>query len=132
MVGNCISKRLQPHFLRLIPPPPPLFASFPRRSFVAPNPLLPWSDTRSVLVHPDVDRETRTKRTTSTIRLRANKSITMASPLYADSPASSTATLLDKIEQRWNLNEKRHDYTYHYDLTQIDNDSIDESVVIME
>jgi hypothetical protein len=50
----------------------------------------------------------------------------MASSLYADSPASSTRTILDKIEQRWNPNKN------HYDLTQIDNDSIYESVVIKE
>jgi hypothetical protein len=56
----------------------------------------------------------------------------MAFSLYADSPASSTSTILDKIEQRWNPNEKLNDYTYHYDLTQIDNDSIEESVIIME
>jgi hypothetical protein len=84
------------------------------------------------IIHPGVDQETITKRTTATIRLRENKSITMASSLYADSPASSAPTILDKIEQHWNPNKKRNDYTYHYDLTQIDSGSIYESIVIME
>jgi hypothetical protein len=97
----------------------------PNLSFLIPK-LVPF------LVHPGVDRETRTKRTTATLRLRAKKCITMASSLYADSPASSTSTILDKIEQRWNPNKKRNDYTYHYNLTQIDNDSIDESVIVTE
>jgi hypothetical protein len=97
----------------------------PTLSFLIPR-IVPF------IIHPGVDRETGTKRTTATIRLRAKKCITMASSLYADSPASSTSTILDKIEQRWNPNKKRNDYTYHYDLTQIDNDSIDESVVVMD